>query len=91
MAEAAGKTVRIGGNIGVPVLDLLQEPIPQLYVLELSSFQLETTYSLTPTVATVLNLSADHMDRYPGMVEYHRAKQRIYRHAQQFVINARTR
>ncbi|MFS1524904.1 UDP-N-acetylmuramoyl-L-alanine--D-glutamate ligase [Microbulbifer sp. 2304DJ12-6] len=87
MAEAAGKTVRIGGNIGVPVLDLLQEPIPQLYVLELSSFQLETTYSLTPTVATVLNLSADHMDRYPGMVEYHRAKQRIYRHAQQFVIN----
>ncbi|MDP5208982.1 UDP-N-acetylmuramoyl-L-alanine--D-glutamate ligase [Microbulbifer sp. 2205BS26-8] len=87
MAEASGKTVRVGGNIGVPVLDLLQGPIPQLFVLELSSFQLETTYSLAPTVATVLNLSADHMDRYPSMVEYHRAKQRVYRHAQQFVIN----
>ncbi|GAA5444235.1 UDP-N-acetylmuramoylalanine--D-glutamate ligase [Microbulbifer sp. NBRC 101763] len=87
MAEAAGVDVRVGGNIGVPVLDLLQKPLPQLFVLELSSFQLETTYSLAATVATILNMSADHMDRYPSMVEYHRAKQRVYRGAEQFVVN----
>ncbi|WP_299582678.1 UDP-N-acetylmuramoyl-L-alanine--D-glutamate ligase [uncultured Microbulbifer sp.] len=87
MAEVAGVPVRVGGNIGVPVLDLLDDPLPELFVLELSSFQLETTYSLAPTVATVLNMSADHMDRYPSMVEYHRAKQRIYRGAEAFVVN----
>jgi len=87
MAEAAGVDTRVGGNIGVPVLDLLQEPLPQLFVLELSSFQLETTYSLAANVATILNMSADHMDRYPTMVEYHRAKQRVYRGAEQFVVN----
>ncbi|MCO1333686.1 UDP-N-acetylmuramoyl-L-alanine--D-glutamate ligase [Microbulbifer sp. OS29] len=87
MAEEAGVSVRVGGNIGVPVLDLLEKPLPQLFVLELSSFQLETTYSLEPTVATLLNMSADHMDRYPSMMEYHRAKQRVYRGADQFVVN----
>ncbi|MBN8430791.1 UDP-N-acetylmuramoyl-L-alanine--D-glutamate ligase [Microbulbifer salipaludis] len=89
MARAAGVDVRVGGNIGVPVLDLLAsgEKLPELFVLELSSFQLETTYSLRSDVATILNMSADHMDRYPGMAAYHRAKQRVYRHAQQFVIN----
>ncbi|WP_226702257.1 UDP-N-acetylmuramoyl-L-alanine--D-glutamate ligase [Microbulbifer elongatus] len=89
MADAAGKKVRVGGNIGVPVLDLLanDQPLPEMFVLELSSFQLETTYSLQSDVATILNMSADHMDRYPDMAAYHRAKQRVYRHAQQFVIN----
>ena len=89
MAEAAGMDVRVGGNIGVPVLDLLTsgEPLPELFVLELSSFQLETTFSLQPDVATILNVSADHMDRYADLAAYHRAKQRVYRHAQQFVIN----
>ncbi|WP_066966397.1 UDP-N-acetylmuramoyl-L-alanine--D-glutamate ligase [Microbulbifer sp. Q7] len=89
MARAAGVDVRVGGNIGVPVLDLLApgEALPELFVLELSSFQLETTYSLRSDVATILNMSADHMDRYPDMAAYHRAKQRVYRHAQQFVIN----
>ena len=88
MAEAAGVDVRVGGNIGVPVLDLLTEQaLPELFVLELSSFQLETTYSLQPDVATILNVSADHMDRYADLAAYHRAKQRVYRHAQQFVIN----
>ncbi|BBM02328.1 UDP-N-acetylmuramoyl-L-alanine--D-glutamate ligase [Microbulbifer sp. GL-2] len=87
MAEAAGVDARVGGNIGVPVLDLLQEPLAQLFILELSSFQLETTYSLAANVATILNMSADHMDRYPSMVEYHRAKQRVYRGAEQFVVN----
>lgn len=87
MAEEAGVTVAVGGNIGVPVLDLLAQPLPALFVLELSSFQLETTSTLAPTVATILNLSADHMDRYDSMVDYHRAKQRIYRNAQQLVVN----
>ena len=101
MAEKAGVPVAVGGNIGVPVLDLLEpsagekgtsaqpkeHSLPELFVVELSSFQLETTYSLAPTVATILNLSADHMDRYDSMVDYHRAKQRIYRNAQQLVVN----
>jgi len=87
MAEKAGVDTRVGGNIGVPVLDLLQPPLPQLFVLELSSFQLETTCSLAPTAATILNLSADHMDRYDTLADYHRAKQRIYRNARQLVVN----
>ncbi|WOX06440.1 UDP-N-acetylmuramoyl-L-alanine--D-glutamate ligase [Microbulbifer pacificus] len=89
MAEAAGVSVRVGGNIGVPVLDFVAPgaELPQLFVLELSSFQLETTYSLAPEVATILNISADHMDRYPDLGAYHRAKQRVYRHAHQMVIN----
>lgn len=90
MAEAAGIDVLVGGNIGVPVLDLLQqraESLPQLFVLELSSFQLETTYSLAPNAATILNISADHMDRYADLAAYHQAKQRIYRNAEQLVIN----
>ncbi|MCW8125623.1 UDP-N-acetylmuramoyl-L-alanine--D-glutamate ligase [Microbulbifer halophilus] len=87
MAEEAAVKVAVGGNIGVPVLDLLTQPLPELFVLELSSFQLETTNTLAPTAATILNLSADHMDRYDSMVDYHRAKQRIYRNAQQLVVN----
>ncbi|WKT61613.1 UDP-N-acetylmuramoyl-L-alanine--D-glutamate ligase [Microbulbifer thermotolerans] len=87
MAEEAGVDVRVGGNIGVPVLDLLDQPMPELFVLELSSFQLETTFSLRPSAATILNLSADHMDRYATLADYHRAKQRIYRNAQQLVVN----
>ncbi len=87
MAEKAGVDARVGGNIGVPVLDLLQQPLPQLFVLELSSFQLETTSSLAPAAATILNLSADHMDRYDTLADYHRAKQRIYRNAKQLVVN----
>ena len=87
MAGQAGVTVGVGGNIGVPVLDLLERAQPELFVLELSSFQLETTYSLAPTAATILNMSADHMDRYPDMAAYHRAKQRVYRNAEQLVIN----
>nr|WP_010132537.1 UDP-N-acetylmuramoyl-L-alanine--D-glutamate ligase [Microbulbifer agarilyticus] len=90
MVSAAGFSVEVGGNIGVPVLDMLAQcgtNLPDVFVLELSSFQLETTYSLAPDVATILNMSADHMDRYPNMAAYHQAKQRVYRHAQQLVIN----
>jgi UDP-N-acetylmuramoylalanine--D-glutamate ligase len=87
MAQRAGKEVRMGANIGTPVLDLVAEHEPDLYVLELSSFQLETTYSLRPAAAVVLNISADHMDRYPDLDAYMSAKQSIYRHAAVQVVN----
>jgi UDP-N-acetylmuramoylalanine--D-glutamate ligase len=86
MAKDAGLKAAVGGNIGTPVLDLLAKDV-ELYVLELSSFQLETTTSLRPTVATILNVSADHMDRYATLAEYHRAKQRIYFGAEKIVLN----
>lgn len=88
MAKAAGYQVEVGGNFGVPVLDLLaKRPSTNLYVLELSSFQLETTYSLKPAVATVLNISPDHMDRYVDLAAYTAAKHRIYAHCQKAVCN----
>ncbi len=88
MARAAGWQVGVGGNIGLPALSLLKSPA-QLYVLELSSFQLETTHSLKAAAATVLNVTEDHMDRYPlGMQQYRAAKLRIYEHASVCVVNA---
>lgn len=87
MAEAEGKRVAVGGNIGVPVLDLLDIESPDFYVLELSSFQLERSEPLNAEVATVLNMSPDHMDRYKSMVEYHQAKHKIFRGCKQVVIN----
>lgn len=86
MAKDAGVNVAVGGNIGTPALDLLLEEA-DLYVLELSSFQLESTSSLNATVSTVLNISEDHMDRYEALADYHRAKQKIYFGAQTVVIN----
>ena len=84
MCRMAGLTTCVAGNIGLPVLDALYEieqglaPAPQVWVLELSSFQLETTSSLDADAATVLNLSEDHMDRYPDMDAYAAAKARIF-------------
>ena len=86
MAVAADKRVAVGGNLGTPALDLLADDI-ELYVLELSSFQLETCDRLNAEVATVLNVSEDHMDRYDGMADYHLAKHRIFRGARQVVVN----
>ncbi|WP_110948519.1 UDP-N-acetylmuramoyl-L-alanine--D-glutamate ligase [Pseudomonas bohemica] len=86
MALAAGKRVAVGGNLGTPALDLLSDDI-ELYVMELSSFQLETTDQLGAEVATVLNVSEDHMDRYSGLPAYHLAKHRIFRGARQVVVN----
>jgi UDP-N-acetylmuramoylalanine--D-glutamate ligase len=86
MAKAAGVAVKIGGNLGTPALDLLDETA-ELYVLELSSFQLESTFSLKAAAATVLNVSPDHMDRYDSLGEYHLTKQRIYLNAKHLVIN----
>lgn len=87
VAKAAGWNVGVGGNIGVPALDLFEQPA-DLYVLELSSFQLETTSSLPLVAAAFLNLSEDHMDRYQGMADYRLAKLRIFDHAQVCVVNA---
>ena len=86
MASAAGKNAGVGGNLGTPALDLLGDD-RDLYVLELSSFQLESVDVLGAEVATVLNVSPDHMDRYAGIADYHRAKHRIFKHARQVVVN----
>ncbi|QFH68562.1 UDP-N-acetylmuramoyl-L-alanine--D-glutamate ligase [Atlantibacter subterranea] len=88
MAKAAGVSVGVGGNIGLPALMLLDAE-KELYVLELSSFQLETTYSLRAKAATVLNVTEDHMDRYPfGLQQYRAAKLKIYENADVCVVNA---
>lgn len=87
MVAKSGKKVAVGGNIGVPALDLLEAAEPDLYVLELSSFQLERAANLDVEVATVLNISADHMDRYENLVTYHQAKHRIFRGCKQVVVN----
>ena len=78
MAAAAGKRAGVGGNLGPPALSLIQDPEPDLYVLELSSFQLETTHSLRPAAATVLNISADHLDRHATVDAYAAVKARIF-------------
>ncbi|MCL7944462.1 UDP-N-acetylmuramoyl-L-alanine--D-glutamate ligase [Marinobacter sp. ATCH36] len=86
MAKAAGRRVEVGGNIGTPALDLLGRGA-DLYVLELSSFQLETTRELNALAATVLNVSDDHMDRYPTKMAYFQAKQRIFNGCKNAVVN----
>jgi UDP-N-acetylmuramoylalanine--D-glutamate ligase len=88
MAKRAGRNVRTGGNLGTPALDLLGGSSPDLYVLELSSFQLETVASLNARAAAVLNISPDHMDRYSTLEDYAAAKRRIYRGTGVMVMNA---
>ena len=89
--RAAGREFAVGGNLdsefGQPALDLLNEPGKDLYVLELSSFQLETTEQLGAEVAVILNVSEDHMDRYTGMTDYLAAKRRIFRACHKLVLN----
>lgn len=87
MVKQAGLAVQVAGNIGMPVLDVLQQPKPDWYVLELSSFQLETTTSLQPYAATILNVTEDHMDRYDSFADYKNAKQRIYNNCQHIIYN----
>jgi UDP-N-acetylmuramoylalanine--D-glutamate ligase len=87
MAEAAGLKVAVGGNFGTPALDLLADDV-ELYVLELSSFQLELTESLAPAAAAVLNLSPDHIDRHRSLERYAAIKARIFRNAGTAVVNA---
>ncbi len=93
MCRMAGRITCVAGNIGLPVLDALYEveqgeaPAPQVWVLELSSFQLETTRSLNATAATVLNVTEDHLDRYADMEAYAAAKARIYNGTGVQVVN----
>ena len=87
MAKAADLDVRVGGNIGVPALDLLHDPKPDLYVLELSSFQLETTESLNACAAAILNISEDHMDRYHNINDYTAAKAKVYYGTGSLIVN----
>ncbi len=86
MAREAGLNVAVGGNLGTPALDLLDDAC-ELYVMELSSFQLETTEALNAETVVLLNISDDHMDRYASRLEYLRAKQRIFRGARNVVVN----
>ena len=88
MAERAGVRVRVGGNLGQPALDLLDRGPTDLYVLELSSFQLDTTHSLKLKAAVVLNVSADHLDRYATLRHYADSKARIYAGCETAVVNA---
>lgn len=77
MAQTAGKQVGVGGNLGIPALDLLEQTA-ELYVLELSSFQLERTRHLNAAAATVLNVTADHLDRHSDIADYAEQKQRVF-------------
>lgn len=87
IAKQANIAVGVGGNISPPALTLLDHDY-DLYVLELSSFQLESTFSLQADIATVLNISEDHLDRYPnGLEEYRQAKLKIYQHAACCLVN----
>lgn len=86
MAKAAGINVAVGGNLGTPALELLNDAV-ELYVMELSSFQLETVSMLNAKVATILNISADHLDRYENMRAYILAKLRVYFGAEHIVVN----
>lgn len=86
MAQEAGVKVAVGGNLGRPALDLTHDD-PDVYILELSSFQLETTSSLNAEVAVVLNMSEDHLDRHGDMAGYHAAKHRIFQGVKKVVYN----
>lgn len=86
MAELAGRQVAVGGNLGEPALDLLADAV-DLYIVELSSFQLDTTSSLRAAASVVLNLSADHLDRHLDLDAYAQAKASIYTGAQIAVVN----
>ena len=86
MAEACGLSAGVGGNLGTPMLDLLDER-HQLYIIELSSFQLELVTDTRGAIAGLLNISPDHMDRYAGLQQYHAAKHRIFLGASTVINN----
>ena len=87
MCKAAGLNTIVAGNIGLPVLDALSMGVPDIYVLELSSFQLETTINLHLDAATVLNVCEDHLDRYDSIADYAAAKVRLLKHTKIAVLN----
>ncbi|HIO92727.1 MAG TPA: UDP-N-acetylmuramoyl-L-alanine--D-glutamate ligase [Leucothrix mucor] len=87
MAEKSGCKAQTGGNIGTPALDLLEAKNTELFILELSSFQLETTPSLKTATAVVLNICEDHLDRYESLEHYAETKGTIYNNCQQLIVN----
>jgi UDP-N-acetylmuramoylalanine--D-glutamate ligase len=92
LAQAAGRQTAVAGNISPAALDALMAAVdtnalPELWVLELSSFQLETTHHLNADAATVLNISEDHLDRYDGLDGYAAAKARIFKGCRAMVLN----
>lgn len=88
MAKKAGVKVGTGGNIGTPALELIEDKDTELFVLELSSYQLETTPSLQTLAAVILNVSEDHLDRYENDIEqYAQAKALIYKNCEHIVFN----
>lgn len=88
LIKNAGKKAIVCGNIGLPVLDAIMQPMPDYYVVELSSFQLDTTNSLHAEVAVVLNVSPDHMDRYATIDDYRASKRRVYTNCEYAVVNS---
>jgi UDP-N-acetylmuramoylalanine--D-glutamate ligase len=87
MLKCSGIKALAAGNIGLPVLDAINQQDTEVFVLELSSFQLDTTSSLHSIASTILNVSADHLDRYQHMAAYTASKQRVYQHTQLAVFN----
>ena len=87
MAVSAGKNIQVGGNLGMPALTLITEPAPDFYILELSSFQLETVSSLDAHTAVVLNISPDHLDRYDDEHQYQSVKAKVYSGSGTMIIN----
>jgi UDP-N-acetylmuramoylalanine--D-glutamate ligase len=87
MCHAAGRDALAGGNLGEPALDLLDGETPDLYVLELSSFQLQRTSRLPAKLAVLLNVTPDHLDWHASEEEYREAKYRVFREAEAAVIN----
>lgn len=88
MLKQSGIVALAAGNIGLPVLDAIMQPDVAVFILELSSFQLDTTEHLATLASANLNISADHLDRYNDLAEYAASKQRIYRHSQLAIYNA---
>lgn len=87
MCVADGRETLAGGNLGEPALDLLEHPVPDIYVLELSSFQLQRTQKLPAAVAVLLNVSPDHLDWHTDEAEYRQSKYRVFREADAAVVN----
>jgi UDP-N-acetylmuramoylalanine--D-glutamate ligase len=87
MCNADGRETLAGGNLGEPALDLLEHPTPDIYVLELSSFQLQRTQKLPAAVAVLLNVSPDHLDWHADEAEYRASKYRVFREAEAAVVN----
>jgi UDP-N-acetylmuramoylalanine--D-glutamate ligase len=87
MCRADGRNSLAGGNLGEPALDLLEKDVPDIYILELSSFQLQRTKQLPADVALLLNVSPDHLDWHADEDEYRAAKYRIFKDADAAVIN----